>query len=256
MEMGTLSGKVAVVTGANRGIGRAIAGRLAQDGAKVILAARNQELLETAVTEIQGGGEAAAIALDLREPDAAEALVTFASEQFGGVDIIVNNAGATKRGEFLELSEQDWEDGFALKFFGYVRLSRAAWPKLRESNGAVLNIIGVGGRTPGTEFSIGGSVNGALITFTKSLAALGIRDGVRVNAINPGSVRTDRLTQQLVTAGLDPATGEEELVRKANIVRIGEPEDVASLAAFVLGPSGTWLQGSIIDLDGGATKSV
>jgi NAD(P)-dependent dehydrogenase (short-subunit alcohol dehydrogenase family) len=176
------------------------------------------------------------------------------------MDIVVNNAGATRRGEFIELSEADWMDGFALKFFGAVRLVRAAWPYLKERRGAVLNIIGTGGRTPGPEFTIGGSVNGAFLSFTKALADVGIRDGVQVNAINPGYIRTDRLqgwiksTAQETGGNMEAA--EREMVRRAKIVRIGEPEDIANLAAFVLAPQNRLLQGALIDLDGGMTKTV
>jgi NAD(P)-dependent dehydrogenase (short-subunit alcohol dehydrogenase family) len=158
------------------------------------------------------------------------------------------------------VTDTDWIDGFALKFFGAVRLTRAAWPHLKQRHGAVLNIIGVGGRTPGAEFTIGGSVNGACMSFTKGLADIGIRDGVQVNAINPGSVRTDRLRILLESeaahhgGNVDAAI--EQLVRKANVVRLGEPEDVANLAAFILSPQSRLLQGALIDLDGGQTKTV
>ena len=142
------SGKAAIVTGSSKGIGRAIAVRLARDGASVVLTARDQALLDQAVGEIRAeGGKAAAIALDLRMPDAPAALVKFAVKGFGRLDIVVANAGATKRGDFLELTDEDWMDGFALKFFGHVRLTRAAWPHLKASSGSLLNISGAGGRT-------------------------------------------------------------------------------------------------------------
>ncbi|MBV9849990.1 MAG: SDR family oxidoreductase [Armatimonadetes bacterium] len=254
--MPSLDGKVAVVTGASRGIGRAIALRLAAEGARVVLSARDQDALHAAVGEIaQAGGAADAIALDLRESEAAGELAQFAQERFGAIDIVVNNAGATKRGEFLALPDEDWADGFALKFFGAVRLTRAAWPALTDSHGSVLNIAGVGGRTPGAEFSIGGSVNAALLALTKSLADVGIRDGVQVNAINPGPVRTDRLTRRLAALGTDVAA-EAQFVRVAQITRIGEPADIAGLAAFIVGPAGRWLQGALIDMDGGQTKTL
>ncbi len=180
--------------------------------------------------------------------------------RLAGIDIVVNNAGATRRGEFLELSEADWMDGFALKLFGAVRLSRAAWPYLKERRGAVLNIIGTGGRTPGPLFTIGGSVNGAFLSFTKALADVGIRDGVQVNAINPGYIRTDRLQGWIKSTaaetGGDLKAAEREMIRRANIVGIGEPEDIASLAAFVLSPQNRMVHGALIDLDGGLTKTV
>ena len=259
--MGTLNQKVAVVTGASRGIGRAIAMRLAAEGATVILTARDQERLNDAVNQIQqSGGTATSLPLDLREEAAASALTDFALTQSGKIDMVVNNAGATKRGDFLELADPDWEDGFALKFFGAVRLTRAAWPSLAAQHGSLLNIVGVGGRTPGAEFSIGGSVNAALLALTKSLADTGIRDGVQVNAINPGPVRTDRLARRLeaqaVAQGTDVADAAARFVREAQITRIGEPEDIAALAAFILSPAGRLLQGALIDMDGGQTKAL
>jgi|SRR5690242_570589 NAD(P)-dependent dehydrogenase (short-subunit alcohol dehydrogenase family) len=256
-----LTGKVAIVTGGNRGIGRAIALRLARERAQVVIAARDKARLAATADEIaKSGGVVETFAADLREPETPAALARAAVEAFGGIDVVVNNAGATRRGEFLELSETDWADGFALKFFGAVRLVRAAWPYLKERRGAVLNIIGTGGRTPGPLFTIGGSVNGAFLSFTKALADVGIRDGVQVNAINPGYIRTDRLQGWIKSAaaetGGDMAAAEREMVRRSNVVRIGEPEDIANLAAFVLASENRLLQGALIDLDGGLTKTV
>lgn len=259
--MGTLSGKTAIITGASRGIGRAIAERLAADGARVVLAARTEAALTGAVAAIQeAGGVAASLALDLRHEDAPGALAAFAVKTFGGIDIVVNNAGATKRGDFLTLTEEDWADGFALKFYAAVRLSRAGWPHLKTSGGSLLNIVGVGGRTPGAEFAIGGSVNAALLSLTKALADRGVTDGIQVNALNPGPVRTDRFARTLAARadaeGVDAAEAEKRMVQTAGITRVGEPEDIAALAAFVVSPAGRLLQGALIDIDGGQTKTI
>jgi len=256
-----LSGKTAIVTGASRGIGRAIALRLARDGARVILSARDAAALADVRDAIAAsGGAADSIPLDLRDPIAPARLAVFAVEQTGRIDILVNNAGATRRGDFESLTDADWIDGFALKFFGAVRLTRACWPHLRKAKGAVLFISGVGGRTPGAHFAVGGSVNAALLSLTKSLADTGLRDGIRVNTINPGTIRTQRFQARLETLarekGIDLSAAEAEFIRSARITRIGEPEDVAALAAFVLGPEGVQLHSAIIDLDAGATKTV
>jgi NAD(P)-dependent dehydrogenase (short-subunit alcohol dehydrogenase family) len=256
-----LAGKIAIVTGASRGIGRAIALRLAQDGATLVLAARSEPDLAKVASEIKSaGGKASIVNRDLRDPAAPLAVVNATIDAHGFIDIVVNNAGATKHGDFFELTEEDWADGFALKFFCAVRLTREAWPYLKARRGSVLNIIGVGGRTPGQEFTIGGSVNGACISFTKAIAELGVRDGIQVNAINPGRIRTGRLEKmiaaQAVHHGGDLEATFGEIVRKANIVRIGEPEDVARLAAFVVSPESRFLHGALIDLDGGQTKTV
>src|ERR1700739_1384129 len=257
----SLDGKVAIVTGASRGIGRAIALRLAQDGATLVLGARTEADLAKVSSEIKSaGGTATHFAKDLCDPESPAALVKVALIGYGAIDIVVNNAGATKPGDFFELTEADWTDGFALKFFCAVRLTRAAWPHLKARHGTVLNIIGAGGRTPGAEFTIGGSVNGACLSFTKAIADIGIRDGVQVNAINPGRVRTDRfqlwLAAEAANHGGDQNAALQAIVRKSNIVRIGEPEDVANLAAYMVSPQSRYLQGALIDLDGGQTKTI
>ena len=261
MGNGKLAGKCAIVTGGSRGIGRAIAMRLAREEAHVVIAARDVATLAATAGEIgKAGGEVNTFAGDLRDPEKVDALWRLAVESHGGIDIVVNNAGATRRGEFVELADTDWMDGFALKFFGAVRLLRAAWPYLKERRGAVLNIIGTGGRTPGAEFTLGGAVNGAFLSFTKALADVGVRDGVQVNAINPGYIRTDRLQGWIKSVaaetGGDMQAAQREMVRRANIVKIGEPEEIANLAAFILSPENRLLQGALIDLDGGLTKTV
>ncbi|HYK61468.1 MAG TPA: SDR family NAD(P)-dependent oxidoreductase [Bryobacteraceae bacterium] len=256
-----LEGHVAIVTGASKGIGRAIALRLAQDGVCVAVCARDSESLNDVVREIESnGGKAAACALDLRMPENPAKLAAFAVAMFGAIHIVVNNAGATKRGEFEALTEEDWADGFALKFFGSVRLARASWPHLKAVRGSLIFISGVGGRTPGAEFAIGGSVNAALLSLTKSLAETGLRDGVRVNAISPGTIRTARFQTRVEALAAERkipvSEAEREYVKIHKIACIGEPSDVAALAAFIAGPEGRLFHGSLIDMDGGATKTI
>ncbi len=261
MKSDSLTNRVAIVTGASRGIGSAIATDLARNGAKVVVAARDSVKLGEVLARIREfGGEGMPFRADLRENDAPQRLVEAAIVQFGGVDIVVNNAGATRRGAFLNLNEEDWHDSFALKFFGTVRLVRAAWPHLKTRSGSIVNIAGVGGRTPGAEFAIGGSVNAALLSFTKAIAELGVEDGVQINAINPGFVRTDRLIKRLESSaaalGVTMIEAEETMVREANVSRLGEPEDIAYLVTFLVSPEGRFLHGSLIDADGGQTKTI
>lgn len=249
--------KVAIVTGASRGIGRAIARKLGAEGAKVVLSARDQAALDEAASEIR---ESAALAIDLRDRHAAAHVVEFAMLRFGRIDLLVNNAGATKRGDFLDLTDDDFQDGFALKYFGAVRLTREAWPHLKASHGSVIFISGVGGKTPGAQFAVGGSVNAALLSLTKALAETGIRDGVQVNTISPGTIRTDRFRTRLAAfakeKGLEGEAAERAYVASQKVARIGEPEDIAGLVAFVASPEGRLFHGSLIDMDAGATKSL
>jgi NAD(P)-dependent dehydrogenase (short-subunit alcohol dehydrogenase family) len=261
MKSDRLANRVAIVTGASRGIGSAIATNLARNGAKVVLAARDAQKLDEVLAGIrESGNEGMVYPTDLREIDTPRRLVEAAVAHFGRIDIVVNNAGATRRGGFLALDEEDWQDSFALKFFGAVRLVRAAWPHLKSQSGSIVNIAGVGGRTPGAEFAIGGSVNAALLSFTKAIAELGVEDGIQINAINPGFIRTDRLRKRLESSaaaqGVTITDVEKAMVKDSNISRLGEPEDIAHLVTFVVSPEGRFLHGSLIDIDGGQTKTI
>src|SRR4030095_7377428 len=186
---------------------------------------------------------------------APPAIVAETMACYGRLDVLVNNAGSTKRGDFLALSEADWEDGFGLKFYGAMRLCRAAWPHLRSSSGTIINIVGVGGRTGAAEFAIGGAVNAALMNLTKVLADRGVTEGVRVNAINPGGVATDRLQTRLRTFAaehhVDLNEAEAQMARALGVARFGQPEEIARLVAFLASPQAAFCQGSIVDADGG-----
>jgi len=251
-----LQDKVAVVTGASRGIGGAIAELLSGEGMRLVLAARTADLLEEVAAACPG--PAAVFPMDLRLEEAPRALVAFALETYGSVDLLVNNAGATQRGDFLTLSEEAWQDGFALKFFASVRCAREAWPHLMRSRGAVVNIVGIGGRTGTAEFAIGGAVNAALLNLTKVLADRGVADGVKVNAINPGSIATDRLKARITKAAQDGGQSYPEaaaaMARKLGVARFGRPEEIAAAVAFLASPRSGFCQGAILDLDGGQTR--
>ena len=250
--------RVAIITGSSRGIGAAIATKLSAEGASVVLCARDAAALDAVAARI--GAAATTIALDLREPDSPARLAAFAIERYGRIDVAVNNAGATKRGDFATLTDADWADGYALKLFGAVRLTRAVWPHLVKTGGSLLNIAGTGGRTPGAEFTIGGSVNAALLSFTKAMSEVGIRDGVQVNAVSPGTIRTDRFGQRLARFAAERqitvADAESQFIAAHQITRIGAPDDIANLVAFITGAEGRLLQGSLIDMDAGATKTL
>ena len=253
-----LKGKAAIITGASRGIGRAIAEYLSKEGMRLILAARSAELLKEVAASC--AFEALAFPVDLRQQEAPQQLVDFAMERLGAIDLLVNNAGATKRGDFLQLTEEDWQDGFALKFYGTVRCSRAAWPHLVRSRGGIVNIVGIGGRTGTAEFAIGGSVNAAILNLTKVLADRGMAEGVRVNAINPGYIVTDRLTARLDHHAAVHGTTREEaaqaMTRGYGIPRFGEPSEVATAVAFLASPLSSYCQGAILDVDGGQTRTL
>jgi 3-oxoacyl-[acyl-carrier protein] reductase len=255
MDLG-LSGRAALVTGSSRGIGRGIALGLSAEGCDLLLTGRDQEALEAAARSIRSKGRKAAVhAHDLRDPSAPAALVEAARREFGGLDILVNNAGTTRRGDFFALTDADWEEGYALKFFAHVRLARAAWPLLKERRGSLIAIGGTSGRKPERRFTIGSSVNAAVAAFTKCLADLGKEDGVQVNCIHPSLVETERqwrrIRAEIEQTGEPEEKIRERLCRETGITRFGKVEDVADLVTFILSTRATWLTGATIDLDGG-----
>ena len=253
-----LSGKVAIVTGASRGIGRAIAQTLAAEGMKLSIAARSKDQLDDLVKSLKT--DVLVNAVDLRDTRAAQAVVDATMKKFGAIDLLVNNAGATKRGDFFGLTDEDWADGFSLKFFGGMRLSRAAWKHLAASKGTIVNIIGVGGRTGNADFTIGGSVNAAGRLLTKALADRGVKDGVRVNAINPGFIKTERLTVRVKSFAeehkLPMDQAEAQLAKASGVARFGEPAEIAAAVAFLASPVCGYCHGALLDIDGGQTRTL
>lgn len=261
MDFG-LKGKGAVVTGASRGLGAAIAGVLAGEGMDVVLVARDRKALDAGAAALRArhGVNAIVHVADLTSAAAVESAAQAAATALASVDVLVNCAGATKRGDFFKLTDADWESGFALKFFGAVRLSRALWPDLKKSRGTVINIIGIGARMPAADFTIGGSVNAAFLNFTKALSEVGTRDGVRVNAINPGFFQTDRLTHSIRSTaeqtGVPIEQAADTLLARLGVSRFGRAEEVGHLVAFLASGQAGYMNGAAIEIDGGTRRNI
>ena len=257
-----LEDKVALVTGGSKGIGRACAERLVAEGCDVMIVARTEADLEAAAAAIAkaSGRRIETCSADLRSPQGCEAAVGALKHAFGRLDVLVNNAGATQSGDFFQLDDSVWEDGFALKFYACVRLSRALWPLLKDAQGAVVNVIGGASKTPSANFMIGGAVNAAITNFTKALAELGLRDGVTVNAVHPGMTVTGRLdallNQRAAADNLSREAYEERELGRSGLRRYGRPEDVASLVAYLASPLAEQIHGADLFVDGGATKTI
>ena len=255
---GEFDGKIVVISEGSRGIGRGIALAFAREGAQTVLASSSEQNLAAAAKAIAAEGpQPLTVAGDLRKLEACEQLFKRVNERFQRCDVLVNNAGATRAGAFLELPDAVWLDGFALKFFGCVRLTRLFWPLLKASQGSVVNIVGGAARTPDAEFLIGGAVNAAVANFSKGLSKLGNRDNVNVNVIHPGNTDTERQDelrrQRAAALGRTVDELRAEALTKSSMRRFGKPEDIAALALFLCSERARHVQGTAIAVDGGAT---
>lgn len=253
-----LAGKVAIVTGGSHGLGRGIAMRLAEEGAKVVTCARGAERLEAAVAEMRAaGGEVDGEVLDLTEPEAAARLVEAALTRHGRLDILVNNVGGNRRGEFHETTDEDWEAILDLNLTLHVRVSRAAVkPMIEQGAGVVLFVASVFGREAGGKgLSIYNTTKSALISLGKIMSMeLGPR-GIRVNSLSPGSIRFpggswDRRCIE------DPEGMARFVEQNFAIGRFGTAEEVADVAAFLVSERSSLITGACISADGGQSRSL
>ncbi|HEY1996994.1 SDR family oxidoreductase [Paraburkholderia sp.] len=256
-----MANKVAIVTGASRGIGRATAIRLARDFKGVVVLARSADLLKETAAEVRSAGaEPLELGLDLREPEAAKTAVSRTLEKFGRIDAVVNIAGAVPQIDVLEMTDEQWDDGFALKLHGARRLAIHAWDSLKASNGSVLFTSGNSAQAPKSAFAAVATVNAAIVAMAKAFADRGITDRVQVNSLLPGPVMTGRrrsyMEKYAPAHGMTVEEALEKFPAQVGITRYGEPEDIAEFMAFVLSPAGRWIVGSTLRMDGGEIKGV
>lgn len=253
-----LHNKIALVTGASRGLGYATAELLAQEGAKVALNGRNPEALEKACQKIKSftGIPPLPIPGDVSNPEIAETLVKKVVDEWGGLDILITNAGGPPAGKFETFGIEDWQNAVHLNFFSAVFLIRAALPYLRKSSSAaVLTITSISVKQPIEGLVLSNSVRAATVGLTKSLALELGKEGIRFNSILPGWTATERVEQLLQHRARSNDTSVEEerqkIASQTALGRMAQPSEFARVAVFLVSPAASYITGSMIAVDGG-----
>ncbi|MGH8979128.1 MAG: SDR family oxidoreductase [Acidimicrobiia bacterium] len=245
-----LEGKTAIVTGAGRGIGAAIARTFADAGADVVLAARTKEQLDSVADDVRAlGRRALVIPADVNENDVVVEIVRQAVDEFGGLDVVVNNAGGTMPRPFLDTSAGFLERSFHFNVTTAFVLSKAAAPFLLDSGGSIVNISSAIGRLRDRGFVAYGTAKGALSHMTRLMAA-DLAPKVRVNGIAVGSIATSAL--EIV---LEDAAIRDEMIRRTPLQRLGEPEDIARCALYLASPAASFVTGKLFEVDGGLEEA-
>ncbi|HXW91754.1 MAG TPA: SDR family oxidoreductase [Terriglobales bacterium] len=244
-----LENKIALITGAGTGIGRAIALAFAREGARIALAGRRKIRLEAVAREI--GSAAVVLEADVsKKPDIDRALEKTVGH-FGGLNTLVNNAGVLHMGTAEQITEEQWNETFNVNARGVWQLSSAALPYLRkQGGGSIINIASVLGINGARNRAAYASSKGAVVLLTKCMAIDHGHENIRVNAICPGFVETE-LTRPVFTQAPDPQTVRRERIAAHPLGRLGQPQDVAGLAVFLASDESAWLTGAALPLDGG-----
>ncbi len=254
MDFG-LQDRVAIITGASYGIGRAIAESFLREGVKVALCARNREQLDQTAREL--GSEVLAIQADMTQLADIEKLFAATEERFGRLDILVNNAGGTHLSQLLDLPDEAWQENIDANLFSVLRCSRLALPRMREQRwGRIINISSIFGKQPGGGMIDYNATKAAVISLTKTLADEVAKDNVLLNVVCPGPVRTPLWENAAKIINPEDPDGMIEGFAQANIPlgRFGRPEEIASLVTFLASERASFITGAAYDIDGGMVK--
>lgn len=257
MDLG-LQGKVAIVTGGSRGIGKAIATSLAAEGCTIVTCARTEEQLTAAVADLEAtGATVLGLPLDLTDPTRAQHLVDAAAERFGRVDVLVNNVGGNRRKPFAETTDQDWEDIFNLNVQTHIRCSRAVIPHMQQAgSGSIVFISSIFGREAGGPgLSIYNTTKASLISIAKIMALELAKDNIRVNSVAPGSIRFPGGSWDRRCIA-DPEGMQTFIDQNLPLGRFGRAEEVADVVTFLSSARASLITGASICVDGSQSHSL
>ena len=251
MDFG-IAGTVALVTGASRGIGRAVAEGLAREGAKVMMSARRPGPLEEAAAALRSDGlEVASHPADVTSPEAIDRLLTAVRTRYGDPDILVVNAGGPPSGLPSDVSEEDWQRGFSLTLMSAVRLGRTVLPAMRARRwGRIVNITSLSVREPIPSLTLSNAYRAAVTGYARTLATEVAVDGVTVNNVAPGYTATESLEEVV-----DTAEAKQRLVQRIPARRLAEPAEIAAMVAFLASRQAAYVTGQTLLVDGGAVGS-
>jgi 3-oxoacyl-[acyl-carrier protein] reductase len=260
MDLG-LRGKVAIVGGASQGIGFAIARLLAAEGADVVMVARKADPLAESVAQVarQNGGRAFAVAADIRSAADCERIVASAHEHFGRLDILVNNDGAPPLGLLSDFDDAAWQRAIEQNLMSVVRLSRHALPHLRTGAGRIVNIAALSVLQPAPRFGLSVATWAAVIGYAKTLSLEVAAEKITVNTVCPGRIATGRLEKVFGSGAGAPALDDQALAEMAKSIplgRLGTPDEIAGLVAFLVSPWGAYITGATFHVDGGRGASL
>jgi 3-oxoacyl-[acyl-carrier protein] reductase len=258
-----LSGKVAIVGGASKGLGRACAEVLAAEGAKVVMCSRTAADLERAAGEIRAKTQADILAFagDLEQNATIEALVKAAVDRYGRLDVLVNNSGGPPLAKAVSATEEQWATAVQRSLVYFSRMARAGLPHLKKAkNGRIINILASTVYQPIPNLALSGATRMGVVAFAKSLADEVGRDGVLVNNVCPGSLLSERMlgnvTARAKELGITLEAALAQRAEETSVGRVGDPVELANLVAFLASAKASYITGTTIRVDGGLVRSV